>query len=32
LKIQQAIGDGLILLHRLTAALHENEILVIHMG
>jgi hypothetical protein len=31
-EVQQAIDDGLILLHRLIAALHDNEVLVIHIG
>jgi hypothetical protein len=30
--VRQAIDDGLILLHRLIAALDENEVLVIHIG
>jgi hypothetical protein len=28
----QVIDDGLVLLHRLIAALHDNEVLVIHIG
>ncbi len=31
-EMRQAIDDGLILLHRLIAALHDNEVLVIHIG
>jgi hypothetical protein len=31
-EVQQALDDGLILLHRLIAALHDNEVLVIHIG
>ena len=31
-EVQQAIEDGLILLHRLIAALHDNEVSVIHIG
>jgi hypothetical protein len=31
-EAQQALDDGLILLHRLIAALHDNEVLVIHIG
>jgi hypothetical protein len=31
-EMQQAIDDGLILLHRLIAGLHDNEVLVLHIG
>jgi hypothetical protein len=27
-----SLNNGLILLHRLIAALHDNEVLVIHIG
>jgi hypothetical protein len=29
---RQALGDGLVLLHRLISSLDENEVLVIHIG
>jgi hypothetical protein len=31
-EVRQALDDGLILLCRLIAALHDNEVLVIHIG
>lgn len=31
-EVQQAIDDGLVLLYRLIAALHDYEVLVIHIG
>jgi hypothetical protein len=31
-EMQEAINDGLTLLHRLVAALRDNEVLVVHIG